>query len=247
MKGSMGLAIAAGLGIVGAVCNWLYLQRLAGEQDNVYLVAVRDDVQLNIGDTFEESDLEAVPIPASRAGNLVERAIGWDERDTVVGFHATRPYYGGEIILEEDLVTTAVRDLSDTLQENQVARWVPIDARSVVPEQINPGDMVSFEVPRVSPGPTPAGSGTPPETAASGSTQLIGPFRVLALGNRRERPGVAESSHGTSHNSANTITIVVDLVNGELEPKAAQLFEAIRLSGSNGVGVQLHSSKSSEN
>lgn len=241
MKGSMGLTIAAGLGIVGAICNWLYLNRLAGEQENVLLVAVGNNVQLNIGDSFTESDLEPVPIPASRAGNLIERAVGWSARGTVVGERATRVYSGGEIILEEDLVTSAVRDLSDTLQDNQVARWVPIDSRSVVAEQINPGDLVSFEVPRVSMSPTPAGN--PPLAA---SMELIGPFRVLALGTRRERPEVAAASGNRGQNSANTITIVVDLVDGALEPKAARLFEAIRLSGSNGVAVQLHSSRTGE-
>jgi Flp pilus assembly protein CpaB len=244
MKGSIGLAIAAGLGIVGAICNWLYLERLAGEQETVQLVALRNDVQLNIGDSFEDSDLEPVPIPESRAGNLIERAVGWRVRDTVVGERATRAYYGGEIILEEDLVTPAIRDLSETLQDNQVARWVPIDGRSVVPDQINPGDMVSFEVPRTSAVPTPAGT-TPPIVAA-GSMQLIGPFRVLALGTRRERPGVAESARTGSRSSSNTITIVVDLINGQLEPKAAQLFEAIRLSENNGVAIQLHSSRVGE-
>lgn len=238
MKGSMGLTIAAGLGIVGAICNWLYLDRLAGDQEQALLVAVADDVQLNIGDTFTSSDLEPVPIPETRAGSLIERAVRWSEIDSVVGFNATRVYSGGEIILQEDLVTTAIRDLADTLPDNQVARTVPIDPRSTVPELINPGDMVSFEVSRFA-GPTPASN-----SPAAGSTiELIGPFEVLTIGPRRESAAVAESAGGGSR-GANTITVIVNLVNGQYEPKAVQLFEAIR--GSNSVVVVLHSSRQGE-
>ena len=76
--------------------------------------------------------------------------------------------------------------------------------------------------------------------------QLIGPFRVATIGTRRESPAVAESARRGSRGSSNTITIVIDLVDGQLEPRAAQLFEAIRLSGGNAVAVQLHSSRVSE-
>jgi Flp pilus assembly protein CpaB len=238
MKGSMGLAIAAGLGIVGAICNWLYLDRLAGEQQNKLLVAVKNNVQLNIGDTFTNSDLEPVPIPESRAGNLIERAVGWEVHDTVVGERATRVYSGGEIVLEEDLVTPATRDLADTLPDNQVARTVPIDPRSTVPELINPGDMVSFEVSRFA-GPTPAGNSQP----ANSTLELIGPFQVLTIGERREPTPIAESVRGGSR-GANTITIIVNLVNGQYEAKAVHLLEAIR--GSDSVVVVLHSSRLGE-
>lgn len=238
MKGTMGLVIAAGLGIVGAICNWLYLDRLAGEQQNVLLAAVKEDHQLNIGDTFTNSDLEPVPIPASRAGNLTERAVFWEARETVVGYHATRVYSGGEIILQQDLETPASRDLADTLPDNQVARTIPIDPRSTVPDLINPGDMVSFEVSRFA-GPTPAGNSPP----ANSTLELIGPFQVLSIGERREPTPIAESVRGGSR-GANTITIIVNLVNGQYEPKAVHLLEAIR--GSDSVVVVLHSSKLGE-
>jgi hypothetical protein len=243
MKGAMGLTIAAGLGIVGAVCNWLYLQQLAREQETVDLIGVRNGAQINIGDTFKESDLEAVPIP--RAG-----------AEALISLPANHVFYGGEIIVNDDLVGPAVRDLAETLQEDEVARWVPIDSRSVVTEQINPGDLVSFEVPRGALAPTPvtapdapgdtAPAANPPAVSPPGawrSAEFIGPFRVLALGPRREPAHVAEAARGRGAANASTITIVVKLIDGKLEPNAARLFEALRLSGSQGVGVMLHSSR----
>ncbi len=240
MKGAMGLAIAAGLGIVGAVCNWLYLQQLAREQATVTFIAVATDVQLNIGDQFDDSDLVPVEIPENHVGNLTMRAPQWSAVDAVIGQRANRTFQGGEIILDDDLETPAIIDLASQLQEDEVARWVPIDSRTVVTEQINPGDLVSFEVP-VPLGPTPADA--PEPILAAGQRQIIGPFRVLALGSRRERPNIDAASNGRSRDQSNTMTIVVKIVNGQLEPVAATLFDAIQRAGNQGVTVQLHSSR----
>lgn len=245
MKGALGLTIAAGLGIVGAICNWLYLQQLASEQETVSLIGVRQGVQLNIGDPFKESDLEPVPIPRARAGSLIERAPVWSALSAVQGYSANRVFHGGEILLNDDLEAPAVRNLAETLQDDEVARWVPIDTRAVVTEQINPGDMVSFDVSGTGKGgPTPAGDGT--GGAVAGGSQIIGPFRVLALGSRREPTNISQSTRQRSGSSPNTIAIVVKLRNGEYEPHAAALFDALRSLGTQGVGVQLHSSRTKD-
>ena len=243
MKGAMGLAIAAGLGIVGAVCNWLYLQRLAEEQEVVHFIAVKPNVQLNIGDKFNEGDLEPVELPRARVGNLIERAPLWSARDTVVGLPANRPFRGKEIILETDLIAPAVRELADSLPPDVIARWVPIDARSVVVDQINPGDTVSFD-PGSGGGAVPTPAGTPP--GGNSSTRLIGPFEVLALGTRREPINVDQASGARRTTSSNSITIKVRMVNGEMEPEAVRLFDAIARAGNQGVSVVLHSSRSEE-
>jgi Flp pilus assembly protein CpaB len=240
MKGALGLTIAAALGIVGAVCNWLYLQRLAQEQEKVSFIALRPGVQLNIGDTFDESDLEKVDLPKARYGNLVERAPQWSALSAIVGSPANRVFGGGEIILDIDLEAPASRDLSDTLQEEEVAYWVPITAGSVVADQINPGDLVSFQT-AAGNGPTPAGS-----QPRGAGPQIIGPFRVLALGGRRERSNIEQASRQRAPTGANTITIVVKLVDGQFEPAAAELVKAIQLGGNQGLGVLLHSSRVEE-
>jgi Flp pilus assembly protein CpaB len=234
MKGAMGLAIAAGLGIVGAVCNWLYLQRLAQEQETVSFIGVKEGVQLNLGDAFDEEDLEAVPLPANRYGNLVNRAPQWSAVEAVIGLPANRAFAGREILLNSDLTGPALKDLSQTLGPDEVALWVPIDSRTVVAEQINPGDTVSFQVGGPA-GPTPIGTQAGP--------QIIGPFTVLALGTRRESPNIDQASRSRSGSGTSTMTIRVKFTSGELEPNAARLQEAIRLSGNQGMGVLLHARK----
>ena len=156
-EGRIGTDDRCGAGHRGAVCNWLYLQRLAREQETVSFIAIKPGVQLNIGDTFDESDLEKVDLPKARYGNLVSRAPQWSALIAVVDTPANRVFSGGEIILDLDLEAPASRDLSDTLQEDEVAYWVPITAGSVVADQINPGDLVSFQT-ATGNGPTPAGS-----------------------------------------------------------------------------------------
>ncbi len=241
MKGALGLMVAAGLGIVGAICNWFYLDRLARDQEKVSFIAVRQGVNLDIGDNFKESQFEQVDIPRSGVGNLDHVAPLWSARNAVVGLRANRQFVGGEIILESDLIGPAQMDLADTLQQDEVARWVPVDPSSVVAAQINPNDFVSFEVPRL--GPTPAGGSPGPVSAGGGgSTEIIGPFRVLALGNRRERPNVQKAATGRV-GSENTMAIVVKFAGGEMEERARRLFEALRLAGGNGAHVILHSSR----
>ena len=94
MRGLPGLIIAAGLGIVGAICNWFYLSRQASQMEKVSFVAVKSAAQLNLGDQFKESDLIQVDIPRDNLGNLNEVAVPWKNVRTVVGMAATKAYRG---------------------------------------------------------------------------------------------------------------------------------------------------------
>jgi Flp pilus assembly protein CpaB len=243
MKGTVGLIVAAGLGIAGAICNWFYLERLARHQEQVVFIAIKEDVELDVGDLIESEHLMEVRIPRSSVGNLDKVAPQWSTRTAVAGNRANRRFNGGEIILDSDLQGPAFQPLSDTLQENEVAMWVAIDSRSVVPEQINPGDLVSFQVPRIGAG-EPTLEGTAPAPPA-GATEILGPFRVLGMGNRREASNIQQANRGRS-GSEGTITIVVELVNGEMETEAQRLFDSMRQSGNQGAVVLLHSSRTEE-
>jgi hypothetical protein len=68
----------------------------------------------------------------------------------------------------------------------------------------------------------------------------------LALGGRRERSNIEQASRQRGPIGANTITIVVKLVDGQFEPAAAELVKAIQLGGNQGLGVLLHSSRVEE-
>lgn len=247
MKGVMGLVLAAGLGLIGAMSNWFYLQRLARSEERVYFIAVKNGETINTGEVIKRSDLAPVGIPRSAVDYLTTVAPQWSAVAAIENTRATRPYRGGEIILNQDLTQPSYQSLAGSLQENEAVRWVPIDAGTVVPEHINPGDWVSFDIPRPgafgTPTPADAGSLTPqPARRTFGGSQIIGPFRVASLGARRDPENVPDARR-RSTGSESRVAIIVQLQNDQLEPKAAQLFEAIRLAGNQGVQVQLHSSK----
>ncbi|MEZ6065184.1 MAG: hypothetical protein R3B90_05640 [Planctomycetaceae bacterium] len=245
MKGVMGLLLAAGLGLVGAISNWFYLERLARTEEQVYFIAIKDGKAVKEGDVIKSDDLERFGIPRSAVGNLENVAPKWSAVSSISGLRANRPLNEGDIILNADRVTRNYRSMAESLQTQEVARWVPIDASTVVPEHINPGDWVSFDVPRVGGSvPTPTGSNSV-TSSAGGYTpaEIIGPFRVASLGTRREAVPVSGSRRGTG-GSESRIAIVVKLEkDGQLEGQARRLFDAIRLSGGQGVQVQLHSEK----
>ena len=242
MKGFTGLLIAAILGLAGAVCNWLYLQNASNTSVKMSFISIKPDVKLDVGDVILNEHMQRIDLPGSAAGNLDTVAPQWLAKEAVVGQRANRIFLGGEIILEMDLAAPAQQHLAKTLQENEVAFWVTIDPRSVVAEQINPNDLVSFEVPPPSlPENTPAGTGVkdpndgpPPE--------IIGPFRIMAIGARREPINVQQAFRGRQ-STETSLTIVATLKNGQLDPLTARLSAALGARNRQPLIVLLHSAK----
>lgn len=250
MKGALGLTLAAGLGIIGALSNWFYLQRLASTEEKVRFIAIKNGVRLNVGDTIKPEHLVPVGVPRSSVDNLDSVAVKWSALAAVDGQKANRPLGEGDLILNLDIRGPSIQSMARSLAEDEVVRWVPIDAGTVVPEHINPGDLVSFDVPRIGGAlPTPAGSSSGQSGSGSqgfGTSEIIGPFQIASLGARREPEDVARGSRRSS-GSESRVAIVIKLeADGRLEPKGERLFEAIRLAGNQGVQVQLHSARISE-
>ncbi len=241
MRGALGLTFAAGLGIIGAFCNWFYLQGLARDQEKVYFIAIKRGVSINAGEIIKRDHLERVGIPKTRVDYLDVVAPKWAAVESVIGRRAPRPMSDGELILNQDLTGPSYLSLARSLEEDEAIRWVPIDAGTVVPEHLNPGDYVSFQVPRIGGAlPTPGGSAAESSPVGGFSlTEMIGPFEIASLGRRREPLQSAESRRGGG--SESRIAIVVKLVDGQPEPQAQRLFEALSLSGGRGAQVQLHS------
>lgn len=239
MKGTQGLIIAAALGVVGAFCNWFYINRLAERREKVGFVMIRRDAQLNAGDRFQEQHFARVDIPRDNVGTLQEAAVLWQDRTAAIGYRAPKSYRGGELLLQQDLRTPAHRDLSDMLAENEVLRWVPVSSGQFVPEMLNPGNLISFEVPQL-PGGKPADLSS--RDLQTQPTEMIGPFRILALGTRTGTREVRQAA-GMPSGPEHVIAISVRLENGQPEARAERLFRALRLSGNKALGVVLHSSK----
>ena len=242
MKGVQGILLSIGLGLAGAVCNWMYLERLAGKEAKVSFIAIRTDLSkpVNAGDILLEEHLVRINIPRSAVGNLEQVAPRYEEMKLIVGFPTTRSFQGGELVLGQDIRTPATKDLNEKLGVNEVALWIPVDANTFNSSRVNPDDEISFILPRVGgaiamPG-GGEGGGTP--TVAS-SSEIVGPFRILEIGNRTGRPEVQRQSAGRQDNSR-SITIVAKMEKGHLDAKTERVTEYMRSTKSQGLQVIVH-------
>lgn len=240
MKGMPGVVIAAALGIVGAFCNWFYVNNKAQNYESVSFVAIDADAEVNPGDRFREGHFVEVPVPKQFVGDLDKVAVPWEERESAVGFHATKSYYGGEVLFWRDLETPAQQDLTERLGNDEVLFQVVVDAATFVPEHYDPGDEVRFFVPQYLDAPvgsSPDGSSPP----AAGTTKTIGPFRILALGGRKGKRGTA-SAYNQRTERENIITIALKF---PFDAKANELLRLISISGGRGVRMIKHKSTDS--
>lgn len=241
MKGIQGLLLSLGLGLAGAVCNWFYLERLAGKEAKVSFIGIKADAQINVGDTLLESHLVKVDIPRSAVGNLDQVAPLWSLKSTVAGQATSRSFRGGELVLQQDLRTPGAKDLNDKLGRDEVAIWIPIDTRTFNSMRVNPDDEVSFLLPNSAvggPSPTPAGG----QSSGSVRSDIVGTFRILELGNRTGRPEVQKAA-GSRQANENVIAIVAKFTGGRLDEKAERVTEYMRATKSQGLQVILHPKK----
>lgn len=241
MKGVQGLLLSLGLGLAGAVCNWFYLDRLAGKAAKVSFIGIRADAQINVGDTLLDSHLVKIDIPGNAVGNLDQVAPHWKDLPLVAGWPSNRSYRGGELVLQQDIRTPGAKDLNDKLGQDEVAVWIPIDTRTFNSMRVNPDDEVSFILPRSAVGgssPTPIGG--PPN--ASANSDIVGTFRILELGSRTGRPEVQKAA-GTRQANENVIAIVAKFAEGRLDLKAERVTEYMRSTKSQGLQVILHPKK----
>jgi len=174
MKGVQGLVIALVLGLIAAGVNWKYLFDQSRQGDVVAFIAVRPEKKIKQGQTFRAEDLSTIQVPRKNAQALLR--VAYTDPGYVVGAKATQDYSGDEIIFRQELKTPASGSLP--LKEGEVAVYVPIDNRRFISEHVIPGQTpVMFRLPKS--GPTPAGG------TADSNLELVGPFDVLSVGNRR--------------------------------------------------------------
>ena len=261
INGIRGLIVALGLGIAGALFNFVYLNNKTQEVATVDFVGVKPNKTVERGEPITADHLTVVSIPKSNVGNLMSFAVLQSAQATVVGRTAPRTITGGSLLLTEDTITPPTEIAFDqTAGPNEKSRergmCIPINTQSFIPSLINPGDEVSLLVPRVAAGgrapivlvPTPAQpAGTAPAAppadapaAAFTGTEVVGPFKVLSVGNRLGSAEVMKAAHlAQMHENVLTISVTVD-EQGNLEAKAQRLWDLLRASNSQGVGILLH-------
>jgi len=245
MKGIQGLILAIGLGIAGAMFNWAYLTSKAKEVELEHFVCVKSAAIIERGDRIDEQQLTSVGIPKEAVGNLASLAVLWSERQTIIGRNVWRTIPGGSLILQEDY-RTPPQELTFGAKEpgsEERAMWVPVDTRTFVPALVVPGDLVSFVVPKYqASGPTPATAGALVPKPAAGQpvsgTEIIGPFKILSLGNRLGSMEVMRAAKITQMQE-NVMTVSVKVVNDQLEPKAQRLYQVLAANYQQ-VAVLLH-------
>ena len=236
MKGAQGIMIAVALGVVGFVCNWLYLDGQASGDRIVEFVGVTKDARVNGGDVFRAEHLTRIPVPKKYQGQLSELAYLWKDRNLVIGRKANRTMggRGTELVLDKDLETPTAQDINEQIAENERVMWLPVDSRTFLPQHVDPGDQVSFRIPELGTG---AGSSRP----TAGGGQIIGPFRILALGIRKGRRNVRQAA-GLPSGAENVIAIAVKLDEGgsKREARAETLAGILAVNNFQGVQVLLH-------
>ncbi|MGQ0633846.1 MAG: hypothetical protein ACT4QC_04490 [Planctomycetaceae bacterium] len=243
MKGLPGLLLALGLGIVGAVCNWLYLSQGQGLKSVSFVGIARD---LSAGHKFEKEDFEAITVPAEAAVWLRKSAYLWEDRVTLAGMAATKSYEVGEILLQQQLRTPPESDVKKLIAADERVLWIPVDTRTFVASLVTAGDQVSFIVPRF-PGvapvdPEPALAPESPgagEPQGPGGSQMLGPFRVLALGSRLGSAEVLRAA-GVTPTQENVMAVAVKVSGGQLDPLGQRLSDLLRLTNFQQVQVLLH-------
>ena len=241
IKGVPGLLIALGIGIIGGFLNLMYLSAKGRELDMVHFIAVADGTKINVGDKFKESDFMKVSIPKNAVGNLDTVAVHWQDLNTLIGEPATKSYSQNEILLQKQIRTPPEMDIKKMLAADERVLWIPIDSRTFVAQLVNAGDNVSFLAPRMGEGfPTPA-DGTDGGAKGSASMEIIGPFRILALGNRLGSQEVQKAS-GISASQENVLAVAVKIANGEFEPKAQRVLDVLRMTNFQQVQIILHPS-----
>jgi hypothetical protein len=238
MKGVPGLLIAVGLAIAGAMCNWFYMAQKSRELDLIKFVAVADG-GIREGDVIQAGQLVPIDIPQRYAQRLKEVAPTYLDVSTIVGMTAYREFLEGELVLTQDLRTPPGNDLKRDLGPNEVAIWVNVDSRGFMSQFFSGGDEVAFVVPAV-------GNRDPVTEAGQAlnlGTETIGPFYILALGNRRGTYDRARAS-GQGQSPENIIAIRVKKISDtQLEEKAQLLLSRLKFSGNQALGLVMLSDR----
>jgi hypothetical protein len=236
MKGIAGLIIAAALAIAGGICNWLYIAKQADRYERESFVVVGID-QIRAGEKFKRQDFTKVDIPKNNLGNLEQIAVRWQDLEAVIGLPAVKDFVRDQLILQDDLKTPPQEKLNRKIADNERIIVLPVDPRSFNPQHVSPGDLVSFRIP-------PAHSGRVPSTAvgvdgSEPAAEIIGPFRILALGNRKGSIDTAKVI-GRRPTSENDISVSVEIRGTDVEPKAQRIMNIVATTNFKGVQVLLH-------
>lgn len=220
MKGLTGLIVAGVLGLLGIALNWFYLENKAKNLQTVSFLGIKEEAGIEVGDTFVSGHFTEVTIPKSNAKNLEDFVYLWADRETVIGTRATENYIGGELFFKQDYRTP---QFGIELKDNERLLPISVSERSPL---IQPGDDVSFWIPSS-------------ETGEGEVGELLGPFRVGAIGNQVGNRDVMKA-YKIPQMQGNQLGIIVTVEGGEFDQRTTILMDRINRSDGRSIKVVLH-------
>lgn len=245
MKGVYGLVLAIVMGLAAGLFNWAYLESKTSDEEKLAFVGIKPDVEIARGQRLEQSLLEPVEIPKRAVGSLKDYAVLYSAVQGVLNRPVWRHLSGGTLLLDQDL-STPPEELNFGPEERVV--WVAVDSRSLVPSLLIPGDMISFRVPEaLVPTPAPAEEAAseqpPPPRPRAKVGDVVGPFRVLSLGNRLGRSDVHKAAK-IPQVQENVIAVAVTVdKDGNLAPNAEKLLRLVDDANYRALRIILHPRK----
>lgn len=238
MKGTYGLIVAVVVGVLGAALNWIYLQNKTRDVETVSFLGLREDVTIQPGESFKESDLEPVPIAKMHAGNLHEFVHLYKDMPTVVGYSPTRVYQGGQLILRADLRTPPA-DIAFSNKDQRLIT-IEVDSRGFQSSLYKPGDQIDFIVPVLGPRATIIDGGTGQPTNMAKEFEVIGPFTIAHIGERLGSPDAARASRMRSGQERN-IGIFATWEGEQYDAQTTKLLSLVQRANGQNVRVSMYS------
>ncbi len=212
------LGLPIGLGLVASFMNMV-----ATTSKLAKYVAVRINQEVEFGVPLREEMLERAEISGDLF-NLPKSFVAWKDRASIYGHPAPRRFETGDLVMWRD-----AEPQNNILPTNagELPMSVSLGGVTVVPEFISVGEQVSFFV-----GKQPSrGTRDPADwdsrdhlaPAARSIAHQIGPFRVLAVGNRTTKLG-----QGQTRNER-ILTIAARIAaGGVLDEKSDRLLAALK-------------------
>jgi hypothetical protein len=240
MKGSLGIIVAVFLGALALMLNWYYLYSKTRDIATIEFIGVNRPVAA--GEVLREEYFEPVPVPATtNTKYLRQYAYLYSDKSTVANIKATRDYEPHELVMRSDY-RTPQPELN--LAEDERLLLISVDSRNFVPELVDPGDLVTFVIPRGGGGgrPTPASPGDVPdvrEDVLLEGNEMIGPFTVASLGSRLSSAKVMRANRAPTAEER-IVGIRVKVEGDGLERKAIRLLELLNDSDGRNIQVVLH-------
>lgn len=238
MKGSYGLIVAAVVGVLGAVLNWIYLQNKTRDVESISFLGLREGVTVEPGESFKETDFEPVAIPRKNAGNLQQYVHLYSDLPTVEGYSPTRVYQGGQLILRQDLRTPPAEIAFKSKDQRMVT--ISVDPNKFQAALYNPGDQVDFIIPVITGGSETVGNGGSQPFNRQSDFEVVGPFTIAHIGNRLGTQGAALAGRART-GQENTVGIFATWEGDQFDAQTQKLLSLVERVGARGVRVTMHS------